>query len=124
MDGVSPRAYLPLVSAIALVLLVVACDPIASMSGTVKRADGVPVSDATVSISCKSLDGWGMSATTNAQGEFSASKIGCIDKNCGIDVAVEGEPTRQFPSADYCASDCGVPCPRTIRADLTIPAAL
>jgi hypothetical protein len=106
---------------IPLTSLLMGCDPHASMSGTVKRQDGSPVVGARVSIRCSSLDGGNMSATTNAQGAFSASKIGCIDKQCGLEVVVAGEPTRQFPTAEYCARDCGDPCPSAIQADLTLP---
>ena len=73
-----------------------------------------------VGITCSSLDGGDMVATTDAQGAFSANKIGCIDKKCDIDVAVSGEPVRHFPSGDYCASG-GPSCCSVIRANLTIP---
>jgi hypothetical protein len=90
------------------------------MSGTVKRQDGSPVSGATVMITCSSLDQAKMSAVTNAQGAFSANKIGCIDKQCSLDVAVTGEPSRRFGTADCCASDCDDSCPSRIEANLTI----
>jgi hypothetical protein len=103
-------------------LLWTACDPHASMSGTVKHIDESPVSGATVSITCDSLDEGSMKATTDAEGTFSASKIGCIDKKCTIDVADSGEPIRRFPTADYCVAKCNDSCPSAIEAALRIPA--
>lgn len=100
---------------------VLACDPIASMSGSVHRADRSPVAGASVTIECSSLDSGRITATTDSQGRFSATKIGCFDKMCNIDVAVTGEPIRSFPSAQYCTGDCDQSCPRAIEADLTIP---
>lgn len=103
-------------------LLLLACDPVMSMKGVVARPDGTPVAAATVSVACSSLDGHSISATTNTQGAFSATKIGCVEKDCSIDVTVSGEPVRHFPSPDYCTNLDGTCC-RTIQADLTIPAA-
>lgn len=110
-------------SAVAITLLalpLLACDPNVSMRGTVDRPSGAPVAGAKVSITCSSLDGGGIAATTDAQGAFSANKIGCVDKKCDIDVAVSGEPVRHFPSSDYCAG--GDPaCCSVIQANLTVP---
>jgi hypothetical protein len=106
---------------LAITSVLLGCDPHASMSGTVRRQNGSPVPGAKVTITCSSLDGGRMTATTNTQGAFSASRIGCIDKQCGIDVSVTGEPTRRFATAEYCAADCGDSCPSAIKADLTIP---
>jgi hypothetical protein len=114
-------ARLLLAAGIALLaLLLIACDPVASMKGTVDRPSGAPVAGANVSITCSSLDGGGIAAATDAHGAFSANKIGCIDKKCDIDVAVSGEPIRHFPSGDYCASGEDTCC-RAIQANLTIP---
>ena len=105
---------------VLLTLPLLACDPEASMKGTVDRPSGVPVAGAKVSITCSSFDGGGMAATTDAQGGFSASKIGCIDNACDIEVAVSGEPVRHFPVGDYCTNG-GPRCCRSIQADLAIP---
>ena len=94
-----PR-FLSAVAITVLTLPLLACDPEASMKGTVDRQTGAPVAGAKVSITCSSLDGGGIAATTDAQGTFSANKIGCIDKQCDIDVAISGEPVRHFPSSD------------------------
>jgi hypothetical protein len=114
-------ARLLLAAVIALLALpLMACDPVASMKGTLDRPSGTPVAGAKVSITCSSLSGGSMASTTDAHGAFSGSQIGCIDKKCDIDVAVSGEPVRHFPSGDYCAS--GDPtCCSVIQANLTIP---
>lgn len=123
---VCPMRHLPrFLSAPAITLLTLpflACDPIASMKGTVNRPSGAPVAGAKVSITCSSLDGGGIGATTDTQGEFSARKIGCIEKDCDIDVAILGEPVRHFPSADHCISG-GPDCCRVIQANLIVPEA-
>jgi hypothetical protein len=86
------------------------CDPQFTLHGTVERPRGEKVAGARVSITCDGLDGGHVEATSDANGAFSASKIGSVQTSCPIDVAVVAEPIRHFPSARYCLDLEGDSC--------------
>jgi hypothetical protein len=106
--------------AASAIFFLLACDPTVSLKGSVMRPDGTPVAGAKVSIACSSLSGGSISAMTDVRGAFSTTNIGCVEKDCSIDVAVSGEPVQHFPPKNYCTNLDGTCC-RAIQANLTIP---
>jgi hypothetical protein len=112
--------YIPIVALVITSLL--GCDPIVSIDGTVKRTSGIAVVGAKVGVKDSSLDGGGITARTDAQGAFSADRIGCIERSSILDLTVLGEPVRHFSVGDYCVAKDGRCC-RRLHADLVIPEA-
>jgi hypothetical protein len=108
-------------AALALLPFICQCDPSLSLDGWVHRADDSPVSGATVRTRCTDEGTYGeASATTKADGTFSAEGTGSVNEDCVIEVLVTGEPTRKFDALDYCTDGNDVSC-TTLEAHLAIP---
>jgi hypothetical protein len=85
--------------AVAAVLLV-GCEPSFEMRGDVVDAQGEPVANADVVLTCKGVDQRG--ARTNSSGRFRDAGIGAYGEPCTIEVRRSGKPSVSFSVMANC----------------------
>jgi hypothetical protein len=93
-------------------LALLACDPSTSLRGQLTHADGSGVAGATVRTVCANQSG-SMTATTDVQGRFSTSGIGCVGDDCHLEVLAPGRDAVTLPVTPHCqgtALGCGKGC--------------
>jgi hypothetical protein len=90
-------------AALTMPLLVLGCDPGITVQGKVITKAGVPMVGASITVVCPPGDHYvsgALSATSDANGAFSMSGMGCLPKACKTRVQLNGNTAERSVGDD------------------------
>jgi hypothetical protein len=109
---------------LSIALLCAACDPVWSLRARVRAADGAPLRQAALAMTCGPADTTrtGRAALSDANGEAMIGGLGWEPPaNCAMTIAKPGYRTHRVTFEELCAPKSLDDCDRSQKVDILLP---